>query len=126
MKRVAAGILSIFFLTALVVAADEVKTAKVLSVKTYERGRIAYWEGRAPIYDDYPFYDITLSLDDKKYIVRYESGTGYYPSSWKAGNEIKVRLRGKGKIYLLNGSEEVPAAIMNARTQDCVFPGSPP
>jgi hypothetical protein len=43
------------------------------------------------------FYDITLTLDRKKYVVRYESMTGYYLSSWKAGREIQVRLGGKGK-----------------------------
>jgi hypothetical protein len=36
-------------------------------------------------YDGYPFYDITLALGQKKYVVRYESLTGYYPSKWKAG-----------------------------------------
>jgi hypothetical protein len=90
----------------------------VLSVKAYEHGRIAFWEGRVPIYDGYPFYDITLALDQKKYVVRYESVTGYYPSSWKAGREIQVRLGGKGKMFLLNGEEEVLATI--GHLQDCV------
>ena len=106
--------------TCLVYAASDVKTAKVLSVKAYDRGRIAFWEGRVPIYDGYPFYDITLALGQKKYVVRYESMTGYYPSSWKAGREIQVRLGGKGKMFLLNGEEEVLATIYNGHLQDCV------
>ena len=99
----------------------EVKTAKVLAVKNYDHGRIVRWEGRVAIFDDYPFYDITLLLDNKKYIVRYESMSGYYPSRWDVGNEIKVRSAGKGKMYLLNGPEEVEVGIYNNKAQDCVF-----
>src|SRR6266436_2305190 len=120
MKRLALTILAMLFVGSLVYAADDVKTAQVVAVKAYERGRIAYWEGRVPIYDGYTFYDITLALGQKKYVVRYESLTGYYPSSWKAGREIQVRLDGKGKMYLLNGEEEVLALIYNGHLQDCV------
>jgi hypothetical protein len=55
MKRLAIPIISILLVASLVHAADDVKTAKVLGVKTYDRGRIAFWEGRVPIYDGYPF-----------------------------------------------------------------------
>jgi hypothetical protein len=120
MKRLATLIISMLLMTSLSHAANDVKTAKVLTVKAYERGRIAFWEGRVPIYDGYPFYDITLVLDQKKYVVRYESMTGYYPSSWKAGREIQVRLGSKGKMFLLNGDEEVLALIYNGHLQDCV------
>jgi hypothetical protein len=120
MKSLAIPIISMLLMTCFVHAVDDVKTAKVLTVKAYERGRIAFWEGRVPIYDGYPFYDITLVLDQKKYVVRYESMTGYYPSSWKAGREIQVRFGSKGKMFLLNGDEEVLALIYNGHLQDCV------
>ncbi len=106
-------------------SADDLQTARVLAVKAHENGRIAFWEGRTPIYDGYPFYDITLLIGQKKYVVRYESLTGFYPSAWKAGREIQVRIQGKGKIYLINGEEEVLAGIYNARAQDCVLPTGP-
>jgi hypothetical protein len=120
MNRLAFSIVTLLLVTSVAFAADEVKNAKVVAVKAYDRGRIAFWEGRVPIYDGYPFYDITLSLEQKKYVVRYESMTGYYPSKWKAGSEIQVRLGGKGKIFLLNGEEEVLAMIYNGHLQDCV------
>ena len=120
MKRRTIPIVSMLLLASVLHAADDVKTAKVLSVKAYDRGRIAFWEGRVPIYDGYPFYDITLVLDQKKYVARYESMTGYYPSTWKAGRDIQVRLGGKGKMFLLNGEEEVLATIYNGHLQDCV------
>jgi hypothetical protein len=120
MRRLAIPIISILLLTSIALAADDVKVAKVLAVKAYDQGRIAFWEGRVPIYDGYPFYDITLVLDQKKYVVRYESMTGYYPSSWKAGRDVQVRLGGKGKMLLLNGEEEVLASIYNGHLQDCV------
>ena len=120
MKRLTLAIVTALLVTSIAYAADDVKTAKVLAVKAYDRGRIAFWEGRVPVYDGYPFYDITLALGQKKYVVRYESMTGYYPSSWKAGREIQVRLDGKGKMYLLNGEEEVLALIYNGHSQDCV------
>jgi hypothetical protein len=105
---------------------DGLKIAKVVALKKYEQGRIVRWEGRVPVFDDYPFYDITLSLGNRRYVVRYENVTGYYPSSWKVGNEIKVRLEGKGRMYLLNGAEEVPVGIFNNKAQQCVFVNSPP
>jgi len=120
MKRLTLAIVTALLVTSIAYAADDVKTAKVLAVKAYDRGRIAFWEGRVPVYDGYPFYDITLALGQKKYVVRYESMTGYYPSSWKAGREIQVRLDGRGKMYLLNGEEEVLALIYNGHLQDCV------
>jgi hypothetical protein len=126
MKRISVSIVTLLLLTTSIMAAEDAKTAKVVSVKAHEHGRIAYWEGRVPIYDGYPLYDITLSLAQKKYVVRYESLTGYYPSSWKVGSEIKVRVRNKGSMYLLNGEEEVQAQIVNARAQECVPLSSPP
>jgi hypothetical protein len=115
---------TLLLMTSFTFATGDVQTAKVLAVKAHESGRIAYWEGRVAIYDGYPFYDIRLSLGQKEYIVRYESLTGFYPSSWKVGSEIQVRMRGKGKMYLINGAEEVLAGIYNARAQDCVPPTS--
>jgi hypothetical protein len=125
MRSAAISIVILLLVTSLSFAADDLQMAKVLAVKAHESGRIAYWEGRVPIYDSYPFYDITLLLGQKKYVVRYESLTGFYPSSWKVGREIQVRLRGKGKMYLVNGADEVLAGIYNARAQDCVLPTGP-
>jgi len=125
MKRTAVSIVTLFLLTSLSFSADNLQTAKVLAVKAHDNGRIAFWEGRTPIYDGYPFYDITLLLGQKKYVVRYESLTGFYPSSWKVGREIQVRIQGKGKMYLINGADEVLAGIYNARAQDCVLPTGP-
>ena len=126
MKRISGSVLVLFVLTALAFGAEGVKTAKVLEVKAHNNGRIAYWEKRVPIYDGYPLYDMTLLVGQKKYVVRYESMTGYYPSSWKAGSEIQVRLQSKGRMYVLNGAEEVPVEIVNARSQNCVVPAGPP
>jgi hypothetical protein len=125
MKRVPTGILSLLLLVSLAFA-EGTQTAKVLSVKAYDRGRIAYWEGRVPIYDGYPFYDLTLALGKKTYLVRYESMTGYFPSSWKAGSEVKVRAQGKGRFYLTNGGEDVSVEIVRGVAADCVLPSSPP
>jgi hypothetical protein len=127
MKRLATTTISMLLMTSLVCAADDVKTAKVLAVKAHDRGRIAFWEGRVPIYDGYPFYDITLTLDQKKYVVRYESMTGYYLSSWKAArNPGSAGRQRKGKMFLLNGEEEVLALIDNGHLQDCVPSTGPP
>ena len=68
MKRLVLPVVTMLLLTSLF-AAEDVKTAKVVAVKAYDRGRIAFWEGRVPIYDGYPFYDITLAFDQKKYVV---------------------------------------------------------
>jgi hypothetical protein len=126
MKRISISIVTFLLFATVFVVAEDVKTATIESVKAYKQGRIAYWEGRVPIYDGYPFYDITLAVAQKKYIVRYESLTGYYPSSWKVGHEIKVRMHKGGRFYLLNGEEEVQAEIVNARALNCVPLSSPP
>jgi hypothetical protein len=126
MKQLALPLVIVLLVTSLDYAADDVKTAKVVAVKAYDQGRIAFWEGRVPIYDGYPFYDITLAVEQKKYVVRYESMTGYFPSNWKAGREIQVRFKGKGKMFLFNGEEEVLALIYNGHLQDCVQSGGRP
>jgi hypothetical protein len=104
-------------------AAEAPQTAYVKAVKEYSRGRIAYWEGNVPIYDGYPFYDITLAVNDKTYVVRYESFTGYYPSAWKVGNAVPFTLKDHGP-FLLNGDQKVSVRIVNP--YDCVEPIAPP
>src|SRR4051794_12491602 len=126
-------IAAFFFLLTMLAASDlfggappVVEKARVVAVKNYSRGRIAYWEGRVPIYDEYPFFDISLAVGSKKYTVRYESLTGYYPSAWQKGSEIDVKSQGRGAMILMNGSEEVTAEIVNSRAQDCVYSSGPP
>jgi hypothetical protein len=130
MKRVRLLIIGLLLgVTFAFAAANEphgLETARILSVKTYDHGRIAFWEGHVPVYDNYPFYDITLMVGPKKYVARYESPTGYYPSSWKADSEVQIRLEGKGKMSLLNNTEEVPVEIVTTHLNDCVTPNTPP
>ncbi len=102
--------------------ASELKTAKIVSVKNYEQGRIAYWEGNMPIYDGFPVYDITMEVDKKLYIVRYESFTGFYPRAWRAGNEIQVKKE-RGQFILKDGEEEVTARTVSE--YDCVSSNRP-
>jgi hypothetical protein len=122
MKRIAI----LLFLLTMPLAAQDTQTAKILAVKTYEHGRIAYWEGRVPIYDGYPFYDITLALGSKKYVVRYNTVSGFLPSRWKVGNEIKVQVQGKKVVSLINGTEDVPVEIVRGVAADCVLASTPP
>ena len=129
MKRVRFLIVSLLLGMSFAFAAEKepqgLETAKILAVKTYDHGRIAFWEGNVPVYDNYPFYDITLQVGQKKYVTRYETTTGYYPSSWKADKEIQVRLEGRGKMSLVNGTEEVPVVIVTNYLNDCVPSNTP-
>jgi hypothetical protein len=118
-------IASFLFVTSLAFAAPGLETARVLAVKAHDHGRIAVWEGHVPVYDNYPFYDITLQIGQKKYVTRYETTTGYYPSSWKADSEIQVRLEGRGRMSLVNGSEEVLVDIVTNYLNDCVPSNTP-
>jgi len=103
-------------------AETEPQTAKVVSVKKHAQGRIAHWEGRTPVYDGNPVYDITLQWNNKKYVVRYESLTGYYPKAWDAGNEIRLKHE-RGRFILYRGDEPVPAREISP--YDCVQAYSP-
>jgi hypothetical protein len=105
---------------------QDTQVAKVLAIKNHDHGRIAYWEGRVPIYDGYPLYDITLLSAGKKYVLRYESQTGYYPSAWKAGSEVRIRQQGKGRFLLTNGSDEVLVTPVRGFAADCVMTSGPP
>ena len=92
-------------------SAEPVIIAKVGAIKKYGHGHILYWEGRVPIYDGRPVYDITLAVEGKEYIVRYESNTGYYPAAWQTGKEIPVKKL-KGRFMLMNGDEEISAQVV--------------
>ena len=84
-------------------AGENLQTAKVVDVQAHPEGRPFDYvnEGTlVPIYDNYPYYDITLQVGDKKYVVRYDNMGGYFPTAWKAGNEVKVRVD-HGKMYIL-------------------------
>jgi hypothetical protein len=105
-------------------AADQgSQTAKVVSIKKHAEGRIVSWSGHSPIFDGYPFYDLTLEWNGKSYVVRYESMTGYYPKAWEAGKQILVKHE-RGQFILSNRDEAIPARVVNAN--DCVSTSSPP
>ena len=74
---------------------DNLLTAKVVNVDAHPEGRpFAYANDGsifAKLYDDYPYYNITLQVGDKQYIVQYDNMGGYYPSAWRPGNEVKIR-----------------------------------
>ena len=97
-------------------AAGGRQTGKILAVEPHEEGRAFDWVRGGltliPLYDHYPFYDITIQSGGKNYVVRYETQTGYYPTAWKPGSTIQVRL-GRGRLYLLRyDGEEVAASIL--------------
>ena len=91
--------------------------AKVVSIQKHPQGRIAFWEGRTPVFDGNPVYDITIQWNNKQYLVRYESLTGYYPKAWEIGNEIPVKKE-RGRFILYRGDEPVPAREISSH--DCV------
>ena len=100
----------------------ELQTAKIVSVLAHEEGRAFDWltAGLAlvPVYDGYAFYDLTIELNRSRYIVRYESQTGYYPAAWKPGSTVQVRV-GRGRLYLLRyDGEQVPASIVRRESLD--------
>jgi hypothetical protein len=117
-------LLAAMLMTAFVAGFAEqgLQTAKVVSIKKHPQGRIAHWEGRTPVFDGYPVYDITLQWNNKKYLVRYESLTGYYPKAWDIGNEIRVKHE-RGQFILYRGDETVMAREISSH--DCVQAYSP-
>ena len=119
------AILVLSLAAALISASDEqsLQSAKILSIQKHPQGRINHWEGRVPIFDGQPVYDITLLWNHRKYVVRYESLTGYYPKAWEPGKEIQVK-RERGRFLLYRGDEAVPAREVGSH--DCVPSSSPP
>lgn len=103
-------------------AGESLQKARVVSIKKYSQGRIVFWEGRTPIFDGNPLYDITLDWQGKKYAVRYESLTGYFPRAWESGKEILVK-RERGRFILYRGDEAVPAREVSPH--DCLPANSP-
>jgi len=104
--------------TAILSAAERIAVAaKIVAIKKHPEGRIVSWSNRSPIFDGYPFYDLTLEWQGKKYVVRYESMTGYFPKAWEAGREVQAK-REKGLFTLYNGDEAIPARVVNPH--DCV------
>lgn len=98
-------------------AVPALQTGNILSVEKHGEGRAFDWVrgglASIPVYDHYPFYDITIQLSGKNYVVRYETQTDYYPAAWKPGSPIKVRL-GHGRLYLLRyDGVEVPTGIVH-------------
>jgi len=85
-------------------ADENLQIAKVVEVQEHPEGRpfdyVNESSSLARIYDNYPYYDITLQLGDKRYVVRYENMGGYYPAAWRPGNEVKVRIE-HGRAYIL-------------------------
>lgn len=121
MKRLfVAGLIAIAGIFAV---AETVQTARILAIKKHPEGRIVSWSNRVPIFDGYPFYDLTLEWNGKKYVVRYESMTGYYPKAWQLGYEIPAKREG-GLFTLYNSDEGTPARVINPH--DCVEASSPP
>ena len=92
---------------------DALQTGTVQSIVKHAEGRqvdIVY--PLTPIYDNYPYFDITIQTPERNYVVRYESMGGYYPSGWQTGKQVQFR-REKGQLLLLRyDGEFVPARIL--------------
>jgi hypothetical protein len=84
MNRTTISIVTLLVWASLAFGVNDLQMAKIMAVTNYGHGRIAFWEGRVPLFDEYPFYDITLKIGSRTYIVRYESMTGYYPPNLEA------------------------------------------
>jgi hypothetical protein len=72
------------------------------AIDEHANGRIVYWEnkGKVPIYDGYPFYDLTIRRSNTDYVVRYEGLGDYFPTAWQVGSPIKIKIKGS-RMYLL-------------------------
>jgi hypothetical protein len=83
---------------------EKLQTAKVLDVQAHPEGRpfdyVNESSSLARLYDEYPYYYITLQVGDKKYVVQYENMGGYFPTAWKPGNEVRVKID-DGRAYIL-------------------------
>jgi hypothetical protein len=98
------------------------KTAKVLAVKAHDRGRIAFWEGRVAIYDGDPFlrhYPHPRPEEVRGAVRKHDWLLPFELEGW-ARNPGSAGRQRKGKMFLLNGEEEVLALIDNGHLQDCV------
>jgi hypothetical protein len=98
-------------------ASEKIDAAKIVAIKKHAEGRIISWQGHAPIFDGYPFYDITLEWKQKRYGVRYESRTGFYPEDWTVGKEVQVQ-RERGGFRIFRGTEAV--FVRQVNVNDCV------
>ena len=92
---------------------DALQTGTVQSIVKHAEGRVFdILSPTIPIYDHYPYFDITIQAPERSYVVRYESMTGYYPSAWQTGKQIKFR-RENGQLKLVRyDGEIVPARIL--------------
>ena len=97
MKRLAISIVAVLVVASLAYAAEDVKTAKVAAVKAYEQGRIAFWEGRVPIYDGYPFYDITLAVDSEEVRSALRERDRIFPVQLEGGARNPRPAQGQGE-----------------------------
>src|SRR5258708_12328456 len=63
---------------------DGLQTATIVAVQKHSEGRPFDWVKAGlnpiPIYDNYPFYDITIRPDNKTFVLRYQAHTHYFPS----------------------------------------------
>jgi hypothetical protein len=95
---------------------DGLQTATIVAVQKHSEGRPFDWVKAGlnpiPLYDNYPFYDMTIRVEQKTFVVRYEAQTDYFPSAWKAGGSLTIRLA-QGRMYLLRyDGVEVPVSIL--------------
>lgn len=96
--------------------ADGRQTATIMAIQKHSEGRAFDWVkaglNPVPLYDNYPYYDMTIRVEKTRFVVRYEAQTGYFPSAWKAGSSVTVRLA-HGRMYLLRyDGIEVPVSIL--------------
>ena len=95
---------------------NDLQAATIVAVQKHSEGRVFDWVKAGlnpiPLYDNYPYYDMTIQVGKKTFVVRYEAQTDYFPSAWKAGSSVTVRLA-QGRMYLLRyDGVEVPLSIL--------------
>ena len=93
---------------------SEWRPGTLLAIDAHPEGRFFDWGNRTVrLYDGYLYYDLTIELGERDYVVRYEGTGHYFPSAWKIGALIRVRAN-HGQMELVEyGNSVASARIMD-------------
>ncbi len=80
--------------------AQPFETGKILAVERHEPETLCCYSGTdTPLPSNVVEYDISVRLGDTTYVVRYQTATGYVPTTWVKDHLVDVRVD-KHSIYL--------------------------
>ena len=83
-------------------AEKQYETGRIVNVEKKSRERILYYLVNTPVTREYPYYQLSVQLNNWQYETEYipRHAADSLPEDWKPGTEVQIKLGDKRHMFV--------------------------